>query len=61
MPLYTNNEKLKIVDMCKVFDEEFYSKERDDNKLFKYLYLIIYSTTLREKPHWFNKFEEFDA
>ena len=61
MPLYTNNEKLKIVDMCKVFDEEFYGKERDDNKLFKYLYLIIYSTTLREKPHWFNKFEEFDA
>ena len=38
MPLYTNTENLKVVDMCKIFDEEF-SKVgyRNDEKLFRYL------------------------
>jgi len=61
MALYTNNENLKVVDMCKIFDEEFPLENRDDNKLFKYLYLIIYAVTLKEKPTWFQRYEDYDA
>ena len=61
MPLYTNTENLKVVDMCKIFDEEFPKKDRDDTKLFKYLYLIIYAITLKEKPNWFQRYEDYDA
>ena len=61
MPLYTNTENLKVVDMCKIFDEEFPREDRDDNKLFRYLYLIIYAVTLKEKPNWFQKYEDYDA
>lgn len=61
MPLYTNNENLRVVDMCKTFDEEFPTSNRDDTKLFKYLYLIIYAVTLKEKPNWFQTYEDYDG
>lgn len=61
MPLYTNNENLKVVDMCKVFDEEFPREDRNDDKLFRYLYLIVYAVTLKEKPNWFKDYDEYDA
>lgn len=61
MPLYTNNENLKVVDMCKIFDEEFKKENRNDEKLFRYLYLIIYAVTLKEKKTWFQRYEDYDA
>lgn len=58
---YQNTENLKVVDMCRIFDEEFPDKEnRDDSKLFKYLYLIIYSITLKERKGWFRSYEDYD-
>jgi len=61
MPLYTNTENLKVVDMCKVFDEEFAKENKNDEKLFRYLYLIVYAVTLKEKPNWFQRYEDYDA
>lgn len=59
--LYKNNENLKVVDMCKIFDEEFAHPEtRDDNKLFKYMYMIIFAITIKEKRWWFHNYEDFD-
>lgn len=60
MSLFANTEGLKVVDMCKTFDEEFGMEGRDDFKLFRYLYLIIYAVTLREKRSWFPRYEDFD-
>lgn len=58
---YQNTENLKVVDMCRIFDEEFPDKEhRDDSKLFKYLYLIIYAITLKERKGWFHSYEDYD-
>ena len=45
--------------MCKEFDEEFYKPDRDDEKLFKYLYLIFYM--LACKGNYFLKFEDYDG
>lgn len=45
--------------MAKEFDEEFYTPGRDDNKLFKYLYLIFYM--LACKGNYFTKFEDYDG
>lgn len=61
MPLYTNNENLRVVDMCKIFDEEFPKPDRDDTKLFRYLYLIIYSVTMKERRTWFQNYDDFDG
>lgn len=56
--LYTNNNKKRYVDMCKEFDEEFWQEPRDDAKLFKYLYLLLYM--FASKKNFFKKFEDTD-
>ena len=45
--LYTKDEK-KYVEMCQIFDKEFYEEDRDNAKLFKYLYLIFYMLACKE-------------
>ena len=57
--LYSKEENKKYVQMAKEFDDEFYAGDRDDNKLFKYMYLIFYM--LACKGNFFKKFEDFDG
>ena len=57
--LYSKSESKKYVQMAKEFDDEFYSGNRDDNKLFKYMYLIFYM--LACKGNYFMKFEDYDG
>lgn len=56
--LYTKDEK-KYVEMCQIFDKEFYEEDRDNAKLFKYLYLIFYMLACKE--NYFKKFEDYDG
>lgn len=57
--LFSKEENKKYTDMAKDFDKEFYTPNRDDNKLFKYMYLIFYM--LACKGNFFKKFEDFDG
>lgn len=56
--LYSKAENKKYTEMAMEFDKEFYTPYRDDNKLFKYMYLIFYM--LACKGNFFTKFEDFD-
>ena len=57
--LYSKEANKKYTEMAKEFDEEFYTPNRDDNKLYKYMYLIFYM--LACKGDFFGtKFEEYD-
>ena len=58
--LYSKSENKKYTEMSMEFDKEFYSGNRDDAKLFKYLYLIFYM--LACKGNYFpNRFEDYDG
>ena len=46
--LYTKNDDKRYTMMCKEFDEEFPRPDRDDNKLYRYLYLIFYMLACKE-------------
>ena len=54
--LYSKSENKKYTEMAMEFDREFYTPNRDDAKLFKYMYLIFYM--LACKGNFFTKFEE---
>ncbi len=58
--LYNKPKDLKYVDMCKEFDEEFYSGKdvRNDSKLFKYMYLVYYM--FASKAHLFSNMDDYD-
>ena len=55
---YTKPSNVRYVDMCKYFDEHVYEKDRDDNKLFQYLYHICYMLACKHK--FFKTFNEYD-
>lgn len=57
--LYSKEANKKYTDMAQEFDREFYTPNRDDNKLFKDMYLIFYM--LACKGNFFKKFEDFDG
>ena len=57
--LYTKNENKRYVDMCAEFDREFWSADRDDSKLYKYLYLLFYMYSC--KGSYFKRFEDYDG
>ena len=57
--LYSKDANKKYTDMAQEFDREFYKPDRDDNKLFKDMYLIFYM--LACKGNFFKKFEDFDG
>lgn len=57
--LYSKDANKKYTDMCKEFDEEFYKPDRDDNKLFGYMYLVFYMFAC--KGGFFQKFEDYDG
>lgn len=47
--LYYKDPKLKYTDMCIYFDWNFYTEDRDEEKLYKYLYLVAIMVA-RNKP-----------
>ena len=57
--IFSKPENKKYTQMCKEFDEEFYKPNRDDNKLFKYMYLLFYMWAC--KGNYFRKFEDFNG
>jgi len=57
--LYSKADNKRYTQMAKEFDDEFYTEDRDDNKLFKYMYLIFYM--LACKSNYFTKFEDYDG
>ena len=57
--IFSKPENKKYTQMCKEFDEEFYKPNRDDNKLFKYMYLMFYMWAC--KGNYFRKFEDFNG
>jgi hypothetical protein len=57
--LYTKPANKTYVDLAIEFDAEFYSGHRDDNKLYKYMYLLYYMLSCKKK--YFQKFEDYDA
>lgn len=56
--LFSKPDDLRYVDMCKEFDEEFYSGHRDDTKLFKYMYWMYYMLACKAKL--FEKISDYD-
>lgn len=57
--LFSKPENKRYTMMCKEFDEEFYKPNRDDNKLFKYMYCMFYMWAC--KGNYFKKFEDFNG
>ena len=57
--IFSKPENKKYTQMCMEFDEEFYKPNRDDGKLFKYMYLMFYMWAC--KGNYFRKFEDFDG
>lgn len=57
--LYSKSDNKKYTQMSMEFDKEFYSPNRDDNKLFRYMYLIFYM--LACKSNYFTKYEDYDG
>ncbi len=57
--LYSKDANKKYTTMCKEFDEEFYTPNRDDSKLFGYMYLVFYM--LACKSGYFQRFEDYDG
>lgn len=57
--LYTKNDNKRYVDMCAEFDKEFWTEQRNDNKLYKYLYLLFYMYAC--KGSYFKRFEDYDG
>lgn len=58
--LYSKDANKKYTTMCKEFDEEFYTPNRDDNKLFGYMYLVFYMLACKSNyfPH---SYEDYDG
>ena len=56
--LFNKDPNMRYVDMCAEFDNEFYSGQRNDTKLFKYMYLVYYMFAC--KNNYFKRFEDYD-
>ena len=59
--LYSKEEGKRYTMMCKEFDEEFYTDNRDDNKLFGYMYLVFYMLACKSNyfPHNWNDYDGY--
>lgn len=55
---YSKPANKKYVDLCIEFDKEFYTENRDDYKLYKYMYLIYHMFACKKK--FFKNFEDYD-
>ena len=57
--LYTKNDDKRYTMMCKEFDEEFPKPDRDDNKLYRTMYLVFYMLACKEN-FFQNNFKYYD-
>jgi hypothetical protein len=57
--LYSKPYNKSYTALAMEFDAEFYSGHRDDNKLYRYMYLLYYMLSCKKK--YFQKFEDYDA
>lgn len=53
-----NKDSKRYTEMCQIFDREFYEPNRDDEKLFKYMYLTFFM--LASKSNFFQRYEDYD-
>lgn len=58
--LYYKDPKIKYTDMCIYFDWNFYNEDRDEWKLYEYLYLICLMLARTKSTIKFNNNKEFD-
>lgn len=56
--LFSKEPNVSYTDMCIFFDKNFFSDERDDEKCFKYLYLIFHM--LAFKKRYFKNYSDYD-
>lgn len=49
MPLYKKNPKLSYVQMCIEIDQEIHNPNKDENKLFEYMYHLFYVLAVKGK------------
>lgn len=56
--LYSAKGNERYVDLAKYFDDTFYTKERDDEKCYRAMYLIYYM--LACKKQYFRTYEDYD-
>lgn len=56
--LYYKDKGMKYTDMCIWFDGNFYKEDRDEERLYKYLYLLC--VMLAGSKHYFNTQKEYD-
>lgn len=56
---YAKPEGMKYTDLCIEFDNEFYTENRDDEKLYRYMYLIF--RMLAFKKSYFRNFADYDG
>lgn len=47
--LFSKDPKLKYTDMCIYIDSHIYTDDRDDEKIFKYLYLLFYALSVKKR------------
>lgn len=60
--LYTKPVNKTYVQLAIEFDNEFYTENRDDNKLYKYMYLLYYMLACKKKYFPNTKdYEDYDA
>lgn len=61
--LWKKPDNKSWTEICKEFDKEFYEEDRDDTKLFQYMYAIYYMLACKAKsfegPDSFRKYDEF--
>ncbi len=55
---FKREKGVSYTDMCKWFDGNFYTENRDEAKAYKYIYLLLYM--LAAKTHYFYKSTEYD-
>lgn len=63
--LFHKPKDKRYVDMCAEFDEEFYSPNRNDTKLFMYMYLVYYmfacEAGMFKSPDDYDQYAQFAA
>ena len=57
--LYSKTDDKRYTMMCKEFDEEFPKPDRDDNKLYRTMYLVFYMLACKEN-FFQNNFKYYD-
>lgn len=55
---FKREKGVSYTDMCKWFDNNFYTNNREEDRAYKYIYLLLYM--LAAKSHYFYKSSEYE-